>query len=156
MKENSKDRYSITELAKIANVTRQCIYNKLNSLGTELKEHLIKINNVKYLSKEGAIIVCKNLKPDINLDIFNVVDNNVKSDSKNIETTLQQQLIDSYIKQIEILTNELNYVKQESIEKNIQLNTKDKLLENMQVLLKDQKLLLESKEKKLWWQFWKS
>lgn len=64
-----------------------------------------------------------------------------------------------YESQIEFIkddySKQLEYIKKESTKKTDQLETKDKLLENMQVLLRDQKLLIDSMKKKSWWQFWK-
>jgi hypothetical protein len=151
------EEFSITETASKLNVTRQYIYKKLIELDEELKPHIVFKNNVKYLKLEGIEILKKNIKGKTNIKKVN---DSLKNEINEDNSTLTF-IIDNYEKQIEYLKEEL--AKKDSFyNKRIQhfedeSKEKNKLLENMQVLLKDlkeEKLLIEEKnKKKKWWHF---
>ena len=153
--------YTIAEVSEILGVTKQCVYNKLNNLN-ELKPHLKIKNNTKYLSKEGLEVIKENL----NFKHVELKHLNGLNDDSNVENVNLKILIENYESQIKDLKESVNtiksiyeeqivYLKNESMEKNEQLKNKDRLIENMQVLLKEQKMLTEAQLKKNWWQFWK-
>lgn len=161
-----KEEYTVTEAAKILNITRQSIYNKLNSLNDVLQPHISKKNNVKYLSNEAVEIIQKNINgEDVKSNLYNI-DKELIDLYKNQINDLQNHVAtikSTYEEQIKNLTNtyrtQIEYIKEESNKKTNQLENKDKLLENMQVLLKDTKeqvhLLENTKNKKSIWHFWK-
>ena len=154
--------YTIAEVSKILGITKQCVYNKLNSLN-ELKHHLKIKNNTKYLSEDGLRVISGNLNfKHVESNCLNGLNENL-----NVETVSLKLLIKNYELQVADLKESVNaiksiyeeqifYLKNESMEKNEQLKSKDRLIENMQVLLKEQKTLAESRVKKNWWQFWKN
>lgn len=137
--------YNVGEIAELLNVTKQCIYKKINSL-ENVKQHLTIKNKTKYLTNEGISILKQNIKPNTESSILNV-EHRLKSYYEKQIENLKEIIIknnDDHERILQLLQN--------------QLITKDKHLENMQVLLKNEqdknKLLLTSAEKK-WWQFWK-
>jgi len=162
--------FTITETAGQLNVTRQYVYKKLDELKDEIEPFIILKNNVKYLKPEGIGILRDNIKnTGTKLNVNTIAD--IEKDSKiknalDTNNSLTDQIINNYEGQIKYLKDELSkkdevyngfisdlkeritHFEKESLEKN-------KLLENMQVLLKDQKLLTEQTEKKKFWNFWK-
>lgn len=165
-----KESFSINEAAQELNVTKQCIYKKIKTLN-ELNNHIFIKNNIKYISKEGLDLIYKNLNSEqVNesLNDLNELNNlNLNSLIRLIENYKEQivllntqhenhlnDLKNNYLFQIESLTEQLKT-------KDFQIETKDqqflqqtKLIENMQVLLKqhqdtNQKLI---EEKKSIWQ----
>lgn len=139
-----KEFYTVGETAKLLNVTKQCIYKKINLLNVD--QHLTTMNNTKYITNAGIEILRKNIKL-ANSEPFNNVE-------QRLMTHYEQQILDL---KDNIVKNSKEYEKIIQILQN-QLETKDRHLENMQVLLKNEqdknKLFLSSNEKK-WWQFWK-
>jgi predicted DNA-binding protein YlxM (UPF0122 family) len=154
--------YSVVEAARLLNVTRQSIYNKLNSLKDILQPYIKIKNNTKYLTEQAVEIIKKdlngeNVKGQIYNDVNDGLTNLYKSQINDLQNSIET-IKSLYEEQISFLRNDylkqLEYIKSESEKKTNQLETKDKLLENMQILLRDQKLLIESKNK-IWWKFWK-
>ena len=142
--------YTVIEVSKMLNVTRQCIYSKLNTLREELKENITIKDNTKYLNEFAIEIIKKTLK-----DPTAKTNNKSKKQSNDLDIDLTIQMLKEQLK-----------IKDE------QLKSKDKLIENMQILLKKEQentlilsenlnknmLLLEddrNKSKKSIWNFWK-
>ena len=161
--------YTVSEAAKILNITRQSVYNKVNLLKDILQPYIVIKNKTKYLTDKAVEIIRNDLNGDIVKEPFyNIVKHDFttftdlteqyKSQIKDLQNSVE--LMKSvYESQIEFIkddySKQLEYIKKESAKKTDQLETKDRLLENMQVLLRDQKLLIDSMKKKPWWQFWK-
>ena len=142
--------YTVIEVSKMLNVTRQCIYSKLNTLREELKENITIKDNTKYLNENAIEIIKKTLK-----NPTDKTNNKSKKQSNDLDINLTIQMLKEQLK-----------IKDE------QLKSKDKLIENMQILLKKEQenslmlsenlnknmLLLEddrNKIKKSIWQFWR-
>jgi len=148
-----ENNYTITEAANKLLITRQSVYRKIKKLQNELQQFLTIENNTQYISEEGIDIIKKNLSCNKNLKQNENVTNesNNKSDNvteiQNIITIFQKQYENQIIDLKKQFEKEIEHLRNESMEKN-------KLLENMQILLRDQKLLVEAKNK-FWWQFWK-
>jgi hypothetical protein len=159
--------FSITKVAKQLNVSRQTIYNKLDELN-ELKTYIVVKNNIKYLMAEGIDIIRDNIKIQVIQDT--PINEKQKGESEHIDNSTieffkdelnkKDELYNKYILDLkqnnedlkqnsDVLKQRIEHLEKESLEKN-------KLLENMQVLLKDQKLLTDGKESRKWWKFWKS
>jgi predicted DNA-binding protein YlxM (UPF0122 family) len=141
---DNNEGLTISEIAEKLNVSKQCIYNKLKILKTELNSHIYIRNGVKYLTKEGYKIIDTSLNYD-NADTIKNDPNNEfnlsthKNEIENIKTIYEKRIVD--------LKEQISYLQKESLEKN-------RLLENMQVLLKEQKLIESKTKKKSWWKFW--
>ena len=162
--------YSVSETAKILNVTRQSIYNKVNLLKDILQPYIRVKNNTKYLTDKAIEIIKNDLNGEIvKGQFYNIVKHDFtpftdlteqyKSQIKDLQNSVDA-MKSVYEAQIDFIkddySKQLEYIKKESAKKTEQLETKDRLLENMQVLLRDQKLLIDSiQSKKPWWQFWK-
>jgi predicted DNA-binding protein YlxM (UPF0122 family) len=140
---------TINEIANKLNVTKQCIYQKIYN-SKELEQCTYKKDGVKYVTFKGFKIINDSL--------------NGESSSKKKETSTDSELNTKYINdlknlydsRIADLKEEIQNLRKmnESIQK--ESDNKNKLLENMQVLLKDQKenkIMLNSKKNK--WKFWK-
>jgi hypothetical protein len=149
------DDLTIKEVAEKLNVTKQCIYYKLNN-EKELKNYVYKRDGIKFIKKEGINLIHNSLNEEIKEEVkYN------KSNSSEAN-----KIYEIYEKHIDNLNKEIEHLKKESEEKNNMINSilneskeKNKLLENMQVLLKEQKLTIESFETKKmknnsWWKIW--
>lgn len=141
--------YSIAEISDKLGYSRVTIYNKVKVLKDDLKDYLKYLNGTTYIDEEGFLIIKNsfNLKEnDINenenIDINN--DSGALNALNNILKTGQEEYIDSLKDQIEFLKGELS-------KKDDQLNNTLRLLENSQVLIRENKekiLELETYEKK--------
>lgn len=155
--------YTVTELSEILEFSKVTIYNRINSLKVELKPYITHRKGVLHINDEGLLILKKELglksvKNALNdNDILNNEDidnNNDLKDFKDvnylirmIERTIkasQEDYINSLLKQIDLLKSELD-------KKDTQLNNTLRLLENSQILIREEKekiLMLESREQK--------
>ena len=155
--------YTVAELSKMLEVSKVTIYNKLNSLKNDLKPYTKHKKGVIHIDDEGLLILKKDLglikvkstlKSEEQFKGPNVDDNNGLSQFKdlnylvkNLEKTLktgQEEYINSLLDQIEILKLELQ-------NKDAQINNTLRLLENSQILMREDKekiLMLESKDQK--------
>ena len=139
------------------------IYNKINSLKSDLKGCISKKKGITYINSKGLSIIRASLGLKVDEDTlinddefkaedtlnnedikqFKDIENLVETIKKTVETG-QENYINSLLDQIEHLKEELN-------RKDEQLNNTLRLLENSQVLIKDNKekiLELESQEQK--------
>ncbi len=135
---------SIADTAKELNVSKQCIYKKLSTFKDELKGCVKVENGSKLISLDG-IEKIKNTLVDSTLN------------QKNIDNTdsFNAKLLNQYENRIKQLENTIENMKNQYESEVKYLRTesdnKTELLRNMQILLKEQKLL----ESKTWWKFWK-
>ena len=153
------DYLSVYEVANQLNVSHTTIYNKLNDkqIYKELKPFIKKNGKSKLISSEGIIL----LKKHINLKSTPEKDSKPGSNSfdkipERIEdirissniNDLQDSLITALQNQIKQLEKDKEFLKSELDAKNKHIETQARLLENSQILLKDQQqkiLRLESK-----------
>lgn len=128
--------YSVSKAAKIVGVSRQSIYNKINS--QEFTCFTRDENEVVIISDEGL----EQLK---SIFIDSKIDRQV--DSKDIDK-LDVDLTKHYDDYISFLKEQIVYLKNQLSIKDEQLNTKDKLIENFQTIIamqNEQKKLSEGK-----------
>lgn len=125
--------YTVAEVAELTELSKVSIYNKLKL--KEFKPYVSKRKNITYIDDTGLKMIKDSLNADINdFKGFNDI---------NIDNT-----INDYIEPLEGVLNIkddfINYLKEENErlwneleEKNNQINTLNKLIENSQILLKD-------------------
>jgi hypothetical protein len=155
--------YTVAEVSDMLEFSKVTIYNKINSLKTDLKPYIKHRKGITYIDDKGVLIIKRDLgliedentlnsgnefkaenplgKSD--LKQFKEINILVETLEKTIKTG-QANYINSLLGQIELLKSELN-------KKDEQINNTLRLLENSQVLIKDNKekiLMLESKEEK--------
>lgn len=150
---------NIYDVAKQLKVSHTTIYNKLKNkdIYKVVKPHLKKIKRVTHVDKEGidilkGYITIKDTKKN---KAEPILEPNIKESFYHLQETLLVNLQD----RINQLENDKEYLKKELDSRNNHIETQAKLIENSQVLLREQKLLLESIEakneaKKNWWKFW--
>lgn len=165
--------YTVAEASEILEVSKVTVYNKLNSLKNELKPYIKHKKSILHIDDKGLLIIKKSLgltevettlKDEdyvkssgavINDSInqFKDVDYLIETVKKTVESG-QEKYIDSLLSQIDLLKSELQ-------KKDDQINNTLRLMENSQVLLKQEKekvLMLESedqKEKRSFFDFFK-
>ncbi|MGL5802388.1 MAG: hypothetical protein ACRCX7_07335 [Cetobacterium sp.] len=130
--------YKVSEVVKELGVSRQTVYKKLRR--EAYKPYIVEVDGVTGVTEEGLLML-KGIK-DIDSDVVNE-----KEMGNNTEVTgvtdsvskLQEQLIDSLHKQLEVKDKQLQ-------EKDAQINSLLKITENGQVL---QKMILNNTEIKL-------
>lgn len=155
--------YTIAEISEELGYSKVTIYNRVNSLKGDLRGCIKHKKGVMYITDEGLLIIKKDLGLIPDEDTLNSddefkaenIDNNedlnhfkdinylVETIKKTVETS-QENYINSLLEQIELLKSELN-------KKDEQLNNTLRLLENSQILIRDNKekiLELESQEQK--------
>lgn len=136
--------YTVSEAAKILSVARVTIYR--NIVTPELQAHILEENNVKYID-------------DVGFEILRAKFNTTNTCNSEMENLLHE---------VTLLQHETNHLKRELVSKQEHITTlkgdteklqdanRDliRLLENSQVLLKqeqDKVLLLEEKNRQPWW-----
>lgn len=131
-------RYTVSQAAKKLNVSRQTIYIKLNKL--DLQDHIIIENNTKYITDKGLDIIRESITKQVDSKDDSYIDSKV---DVNNDVNLQDNLTSLNSDYINSLKEEIQYLRE-------QLVYRDKLLENMQVLLKgeqENRKLLEEKNR---------
>lgn len=155
--------YTVAEISEELGFSKVTIYNKLNSLKSELKPYIRHKKGVIHIDDKGLLIIKESLglnevktdlKEDNTLNQSSIVKNKDLNQFKDIDILIetvkktvesgQENYINSLLEQIELLKSELQ-------KKDDQINNTLRLLENSQVLLKQEKekvLMLESVEQK--------
>jgi DNA-binding Lrp family transcriptional regulator len=122
--------YTVQETATKLNISRMTVYKKIDKL-TELKKHIKIKNGKKYLTDNGIEIIKLSLE-------------NYKEVTPELTVILQRQLEELKIER----DNQVKYLQFQIETKDKQLESKDELLKNFQVLLgheQQAKALLENK-----------
>ena len=125
--------YTINEVSNLINLSKGTIYKRLKL--KELEGHVSKRQGTIYIDEIGFSLISdriidntNDLKNLNNKEIMYNLDNDIVVDKEDL--SVETEYIDHLKSENKRLWSELQ-------EKNLQLNAKDKLLENMQVLLKD-------------------
>jgi hypothetical protein len=160
--------YKISEIVDMIGVSKATVYNKIGSLKDILRNHINVRKGIKYIDSEGFSII------QDSIGFSKVQYTDLKEEFKIEQETINNSIFSNKIetlennsKLIESLETQLEYLKSVIAEKDRQLETRDsqisgmtKLVENSQVLLRQQQdkiFLLESpqdkpvKEKKSIW-----
>lgn len=126
--------YDVEKISKLTNLSKVTIYKKLKL--KEIKPYIVRKQGKSYIDEEGFTLIKQGLNSNDKL--------NEELNTKDIETDeiaytatdkedmikVKNDLIDSLNEQVIFLRGQLGV-------KDIQLESKDKLLENMQILVKD-------------------
>ena len=154
---------TVAQISEELGFSKVTIYNKINSLKSDLKGCIQQKKGITYINDKGLLIIRASLglkvdedtlinddefkaaSTEDNEDIkqFKDIDYLIETIKKTVETS-QENYINSLLSQIEHLQLELN-------KKDEQLNNTLRLLENSQILIRDNKekiLELESMEQK--------
>lgn len=122
--------YTIKEAVQELKISKATFYNRINKYKQDLKNEIYLKDGKKYISVHGLEILKSN-------SCLNSLDNCLDSENntKNDET----------------LQKENDFLKNQLIEKDKQIQTLSRLIENSQILLKQEQqaklLLIDSKEK---------
>ena len=125
--------YTINEVSNLINLSKVSIYKKLKL--KELQEHISKNRGVTYIDEEGFNLIRDSLK--LNDEIKTYLNNKELDKSRDDEIATDAEDLTLKIDYINFLKAENKRLWNELQDKNLQLNSKDRLFENMQVLLKD-------------------
>ena len=154
---------TVAQISEELGFSKVTIYNKINSLKSDLKGCIQQKKGITYINSKGLSIIRASLGLNIDDDAlinddefkatstvdnedlkqFKDIDYLIETIKKTLETS-QENYINSLLSQIEHLQLELN-------KKDEQLNNTLRLLENSQILIRDNKekiLELESMEQK--------
>lgn len=153
--------YDVKEIAKKSQLSEATIYRKLGL--REMQMYIVKKAGKKYLDDLGLQALQQIITANIN-DNDNDEKNNKNEKNKDIEQSVnpeiavsiddllsaKNELINNLKSQLEQAEGQLKLITGELTIKNTQIANRDRQLENMQVLLKDQKSpqLIESTEER--------
>lgn len=161
--------YTIKEVSELLGVSVQTVYRKIN----EFNIKPIKSGKIKTITEDDLNFI-KNSKIDNNTKINNEPQSK-KLEEKETKSNLKESLSTKHEPKNNSLTSEIvELLNKELLNKNAQLDVKDKQIENLQNLLNQSQqlqalankkaLMLEekaaedirkSKKKKRFWEFWK-
>lgn len=161
--------YTIKEVSELLGVSVQTVYRKIN----EFNIKPIKSGKIKTITEDDLNFI-KNSKIDNNTKINNETQSK-KLEEKETKSNLKESLSTKHEPKNNSLTSEIvELLNKELLNKNAQLDVKDKQIENLQNLLNQSQqlqalankkaLMLEekaaedirkSKKKKRFWEFWK-
>ena len=133
--------YKVVDVAKMLDVSKVTIYEKMKLLKKELKPYIKLKGNVKYVDTQGIEIIRKSLKD------YQEEENNFTNTLLNTEHDIEGSIENPYIQH---LKEEIEYYRNQLKAKDEQINTHMELIQNFQVLIKQEQtkyLLLEEKYK---------
>lgn len=142
--------YKISEIVDDIWVSKVTVYNKISNLKWVLRNHIKIRKGIKYIDAEGLEIIknsiglskekFKGLNEDYKEADETLHNTDVSNHQESLETT--KRYIESLESQIEYLKNDNKFLKElldkETGSKNKQLEAKDQLLQNFQVLLEQE------------------
>lgn len=135
--------YRVVEVAKMLNVSKVTIYDKINKMSKDLKPYIKLKGNVKYIDTQGIELIKQSLKDQQELN------NDFTITEQDIEHKYNADIENTHIKH---LTQEVEYLRNLLNTKEVQINSQMELIQNFQVLMKKEQekyLLLEDKVKDL-------
>lgn len=121
--------YSVEDVAIKLNVSKVTIYNKLKL--KEYKDKVIKKAGKAYIDDDLLNLIKDSLKSKTDID-----SNNIQDTTKEEIATSEADLLNLNKDFIYSLQSEIEFLRQQIQEKDKQLNAKDELLKNMQILIK--------------------
>lgn len=154
--------YTVAELSDMLGFSKVTIYNKINSLKTDLKPCIKHKKGITYIDDKGVLIIKRDLglieyESTLNSkDKFKVDDSVNNEDLKQFKElnilvkTLKEEVKTGQDEHTKSLLNQIELLKSELNKKDDQINNTLRLLENSQILLRENKekiVMLESKEK---------
>lgn len=164
---NEEPLYTIAEVAEKLNISKVTVYNKLAVFKKDIKAHVKFKNKVKYIDTKGVELINQSIDTSkLNNKLKTTLTEEfnqecIQPDNNKHLNRLNEQYIIDLKEQISDLKNESSeqkkFFKEELNNKNTHISELTKLLENSQVLLKqnnDKVLLLEEKSTKKWWNIW--
>lgn len=125
--------YTISEVSNLINLSKVSIYKKLKL--KVLQEHISKNHGITYIDEVGFNIIRDSLK--LNDEIKTYLNSKELDNSINEDIAADAEDLTLKIDYINFLKAENKRLWNELQDKNLQLNSKDRLFENMQVLLKE-------------------
>jgi hypothetical protein len=155
--------YTVAEISEMLGFSKVTIYNRVNSLKSDLKGCIKVKKGITYINDKGLLIIRASLglKVDedtlINDDEFKAASTEDNEDIKQFKDinylieTIKKTVETSQENYINSLLSQINHLQLELNKKDEQLNNTLRLLENSQVLIRDNKekiLELESQEQK--------
>lgn len=142
--------YTIAEASEILSVSKVTIYNKLKALKKELKDHVRTKQGIKYIDTEGLEVIKVSMSGKVEgLNDLNNEEVAATAEALNFEgLNAFNKELKSLEKVIGILEKQLEEKDRQLERKDEQLKHNDKILENFQVLLREEqqnRLLLEER-----------
>lgn len=152
----NKDFVTVFEFAKLAGVSYQSVYKKLNQLRNPLNQYTQLIDNKKMINLQALSDIY-----DIKIEQYN--QSNTQPVEHKVDVSLE--LIETLKEQLQQKDKQIDELNQTIKELNSRLSELNKIIDQqqqLQLLEKQEKLLLiENKEesveeeaKKKWWQIW--
>ena len=134
---------SVSEIADLTNLSKVSIYNKLKL--KELKEYIVKIRGITYVLDEGLPLITDNF--NLKENALNILNNTLKEDNEEIATTIENSDIREIKDQFkELNINYLNCLNEEIKLLKEQLNEKDRQIQELINLIKNNQIFLRKEQ----------
>lgn len=133
---------SVAEVSLLTGFSKVSIYNKLKL--KEMEQYIVKNKGITYVTEDGVVLIKQGL--NLKEDTLNPLNNSLKEDIEELATTMDNTYIEEFKVEFKELNKDyLNSLKKENELLRMQLQEKDKqiaelhkLIENSQVLLKEE------------------
>jgi DNA-binding phage protein len=138
----------VSEIAQEMGLSKVTIYNKINALQNDLKPYIRHKKGIQYIDDEGLLILKKACGLEVAGDILKEAAVSKAAEQDLSEGLKQFEIINKSLEglketinsdYIQSLKDQVEHLKQELNIKNDQLQAKDELLKNFQVMLQTEK-----------------
>ena len=125
---------SVAEVSVLTGLSKVSIYNKIKL--KEIEKYVVKNKGITYISDEGINLIFKGL--NLNDDKLKDLTNGLNSEREDFDISIKLELKEFNKEYLNSLNSENEFLKKQLDEKDKQISELHKLIENSQILLKEE------------------
>ena len=133
---------SVAEVSILTGLSKVSIYNKIKL--KEIEQYIVKNKGITYISDEGIALIKKGL--NLKEDTLNNLNNSLKADESEVAISIENKEFKLELK--ELNKDYLNSLKSENEVLKKQLEEKDKQIAELHKLIENSQILLKEEQKK--------
>lgn len=136
---------SVAEVSVLTGLSKVSIYNKIKL--KEMEQYVVKNKGITYVSEEGITLIKEGL--NLKEDTLNSLNNNLKEEQDEIDISIDNKESEDFKLELKGLNKDyLNTLKSENEVLRKQLNEKDKQIAELHKLIENSQVLLKEEQKK--------
>ena len=136
---------SVSEVSVLTGLSKVSIYNKIKL--KEMEQYVVKNKGITYISDEGVSLIKEGL--DLKEDTLKTLNDSFKINTNEIAVSLQNKDFEEFKVELKELNKDyLNSLKSENEVLKKQLDEKDKQIAELHKLIENSQILLKEEQKK--------
>ena len=137
---------SVAEVSVLTGLSKVSIYNKIKL--KEIEQYVVKNKGITYISDEGITLIKKGL--NLKVETLNSLKDSLKVDEEEVAVSIENKEIEEFKVELKELNKDyLNSLKSENELLKRQLDEKDNQIAELHKLIENSQILLKEEQKKM-------